>query len=105
VHQVGANGRMVLQGADGTVFKEHLKNCAPCHNPNIDLTVDPTLTTVPADHPFQVCRGAGDPERMLLCDYCLKGWHMGCLEPALKSVPAGVWLCSHCVEAERVRQA
>jgi hypothetical protein len=51
VHQVGANGRMVLQGADGTLLKEHLENCALCHNPNIDLTVDPTLTTVPADHP------------------------------------------------------
>jgi hypothetical protein len=54
VHQVGANGRMVLQGADGTLFKEHLENCAPCHNPKIDLTVDPTLTTMPADHPCQV---------------------------------------------------
>jgi hypothetical protein len=104
VHQVGVIGRMVLQGAYGTLFKEHLENCAPCHNPNIDLTVDPTLTTVPADHPCQVCRSPGDPERMLLCDYCLDGWHMGCLEPVLTSVPAGIWLCPHCVEAERARQ-
>jgi hypothetical protein len=104
VHQVGANGWMVLQGADGTLFKEHLKNCAPCHNPNFDLTINPTLTTVPADHPCQVCRSPGDPERMLLCDYCLEGWHMGCLEPALTSVPAGIWLCPHCVEAKRARQ-
>jgi hypothetical protein len=29
---------------------------------------------------------------------------MGCLEPALTSVPAGIWLCPHCVEAERERQ-
>jgi hypothetical protein len=104
VRQVGVNGRIVLQGADGTLFKEHLETCAPCHNPNIDLsTVDPTLTTVPANHPCQVCRGAGNPERMLLCDYCLEGWHMECLEPVLTSVPAGIWLCPHCVEAERVR--
>jgi hypothetical protein len=88
VHQVRANGRMVLQGAGGTLFKEHLENCAPCHNPNIDLTVDPTLTTVAADHPCQVCTSPGDPERMLLCDYCLEGWYMGCLEPALTSMPA-----------------
>jgi hypothetical protein len=55
VHQVGANGRgMVLLGADGTVFKEHMKNCVPCHNPNINTTIDPTLTTVPATHPCQV---------------------------------------------------
>jgi hypothetical protein len=77
VHQVGPNGRMVLQGADGTLFKEHLENCAPCYNPNIDLTVDPTLTTVPADHPCQVCRSPGDPEKMLLCDYAWKGGTWG----------------------------
>jgi hypothetical protein len=104
VHQVGANGRMVLQSTDRTLFKENLENCNPSHNPNIDLTVDPTLTTVPADHPCQVCRSPGYPERMLLCDYCLEGWHMGCLESALTSVPAGIWLCPHCVETERARQ-
>jgi hypothetical protein len=104
VHQVKANGRMVLLGADGTVFKEHMENCAPCHNPNIDTTADPTLTTVPASHPCQVCRSAGDEGTMLLCDSCLEGWHMGCLEPALRAVPAGVWLCPHCVEREQARQ-
>jgi hypothetical protein len=104
VHQVGANGRMVLLGADGTLFKEHMENCAPCHNPNIDTTVDPTLTTVPAAHPCQVCRSAGDEGTMLLCDSCLEEWHMGCLEPALRAVPAGVWLCPHCVEREQARQ-
>src|SRR3569623_2033130 len=67
VHQAGANGRLVLQGADGTLFKEHLENCAPCHNPNIDLTVDPTLTSVPASHACQVCRSPGDPGGVLLC--------------------------------------
>jgi hypothetical protein len=77
VHQVGANGRMVLQGADGMLFKEHLENCAPCHNPNIDLTVDPSLTTVPASHPCPMCRSTGNLGKMLLCDYCLEGWHMG----------------------------
>jgi hypothetical protein len=29
---------------------------------------------------------------------------MGCLELALTSVPAGIWLCPHCEEAERARQ-
>ena len=40
----------MLQGADGTLFKEHQENCAPCHNPNIDLRIDPTLTGVTAGH-------------------------------------------------------
>jgi hypothetical protein len=80
VHQVGANGRLMLLGADKTVFKEHMENCAPCHNPNIETTVDPTLTTVPASHLCQVCRSAGDEGTMLLCDSCLEGWHMGSSE-------------------------
>jgi hypothetical protein len=41
MHRVRANGRMVLLGADGTVFKEHMENCAPCHNPNIDSPSTP----------------------------------------------------------------
>jgi hypothetical protein len=39
---------MVLLGADRTVFKEHMESGASRHNPNIDTTVNPTLTTVPA---------------------------------------------------------
>ena len=96
VHNVGSGGRMVLQGADGTLFKEHLENCAACHNPNIDTTVDPTLTTVPAGHSCQICKSPGRQATMLLCDYCLEGYHMNCLEPALKEVPRGVWLCPSC---------
>ena len=80
---------MVLQGADGTLFKEHMENCAPCHNPNIDTTVDPTLTTVPAGHACQICKSPGRQAKMLLCDYCLEGYHMDCLEPALKDSAQG----------------
>ncbi|GAQ92325.1 hypothetical protein KFL_009800040 [Klebsormidium nitens] len=103
VHQVGANGRLVLLGADGTLFKEHSENCASSHNPNIDLTVDSTLTGVPASHACQVCKSAGNPSMMLLCDYSLEGYHMGCLEPAVKKVPDGMWMCPRCREAEAQR--
>ena len=99
VHQIGSNGRMVLQGADGTLFKEHIENCAPCHNPNMDLTIDPTLTTVPAGHACQICKSPGRQATMLLCDYCLEGYHMNCLEPAVKEVPPGVWLCPSCTKS------
>ncbi|GAQ80983.1 hypothetical protein KFL_000670400 [Klebsormidium nitens] len=30
-----------------------------------------TLTGVPASHACQVCKSAGNPSKMLLCDYCL----------------------------------
>ena len=99
VHQLSTNGRMVLQGADGTLFKEHMENCAACHNPNIDLTIDPTLTTVPAGHSCQICKSPGRQATMLLCDYCLEGYHMGCLDPVVKAVPKGVWLCPGCAQS------
>ena len=56
-----------------------------------------------AGHACQVCKSAGNPNKMLLCDYCLEGYHMGCLEPVLKKIPDGVWLCPRCREAEAQR--
>ena len=103
VHQIGSQGQLVLQGADGTLFKEHQENCAPCHNPNIDLRIDPTLTGVTAGHACQVCKSAGNAAKMLLCDNCVEGYHLRCLEPALPAVPAGVWLCPRCQEREEQR--
>ena len=35
---------------------------------------------------------------MLLCDGCGTGWHLYCLRPPLKAVPAGTWLCPRCLE-------
>ena len=104
MHQVGTNGRLTLQGADGTLFKDHQENCAPCHNPNIDLTIDPTLTTVPAKHPCQICKDAGHEEEMLLCDYCSDGYHMGCLDPPVDEVPAEAWLCPRCRPPDEERE-
>jgi hypothetical protein len=34
---------------------------------------------------------------MLLCDKCNKGFHLECLNPPLKQVPAGDWFCPDCV--------
>ena len=33
---------------------------------------------------------------MLLCDDCDTGYHLGCLNPPLKSVPSGSWYCPKC---------
>jgi hypothetical protein len=49
---MGANARMVLQAADKIVFKELLENCAPCHNPNIELTIDQTLDNAASQPPL-----------------------------------------------------
>ena len=35
-------------------------------------------------------------QTMLECDGCLRGFHMRCLRPALREVPAGEWRCADC---------
>lgn len=44
-----------------------------------------------------VCEDAGDPDMMLFCDACDKGFHMNCHEPALENKPIGKWVCSDCI--------
>jgi len=39
------------------------------------------------------CRSAEDDERMVLCDMCDAGYHIDCLEPKLKAIPEGEWIC------------
>jgi hypothetical protein len=36
----------MLEGRDGVVWKDHVRNCALCHLPNVDGTVDPSLAVV-----------------------------------------------------------
>ena len=45
------------------------------------------------------CRSTEDEERMVLCDMCDAGWHIDCLEPKLKAMPDGEWICKVCVPA------
>jgi hypothetical protein len=47
------------------------------------------------------CGDAGDDEELLLCDGkgCNRGYHLGCLMPALKDVPDGEWFCPACTTA------
>ncbi len=35
---------------------------------------------------------------MLVCDYCSKGWHMGCLTPPLVEIPTSDWVSSQCTK-------
>ncbi|CAK9224426.1 unnamed protein product [Sphagnum troendelagicum] len=36
----------MLEGCDGVVWKDHVRNCAPCHLPNVDGIVDPSLAVL-----------------------------------------------------------
>ncbi|KAM4017953.1 PHD finger protein 21A isoform 4-T5 [Anomaloglossus baeobatrachus] len=40
-----------------------------------------------------VCRKSG---QLLMCDTCSRVFHLDCLEPPLKSIPKGMWICPKC---------
>ncbi|XP_048761214.1 histone acetyltransferase KAT6B-like isoform X3 [Ostrea edulis] len=50
-----------------------------------------------------VCLDSGDPDMMLFCDACDKGYHMNCHEPAIEEKPQGKWECQTCQETGAVR--
>jgi hypothetical protein len=99
VIEVRPSGRLILQGRCGRTTDRHMSQCAPCHLPGIDTTIDPTLVDRPAETVCEVCNSPTSTQQnsILLCDYCDAGWHMQCLEPALTAVPDGDWLCPRCV--------
>ncbi len=41
-------GVLMLEGHDGVVWKDHVRNCAPCHLPNVDGTIELSLAVVRA---------------------------------------------------------
>jgi hypothetical protein len=105
VKKVLGTGRLLIEGRDTKTIKEHVENCAPCHNPNIDLLQNPALADVELDQACEVCQDTAANRRtgaMLLCDNCNTGWHMKCLTPPLRRKPAGDWFCSRCPVAGQV---
>lgn len=52
------------------------------------------------DQICEQCRSGLHGEVMLLCDRCNKGWHIYCLSPPLKQIPAGNWYCLDCLNSE-----
>ncbi|KAK6636479.1 hypothetical protein RUM43_010140 [Polyplax serrata] len=44
-----------------------------------------------------ICGGRNDPDKTIVCDECLGGFHIYCLKPPLKSIPEeDDWYCSEC---------
>ena len=99
IREVRPSGTLLISGSCGTLAEVHSTNCAPCHLPNVDTTIDPSRLTIPASH---TCHGCGSAQRadvMLVCDSCSRGWHIDCLRPPLSEVPnQDPWCCPTCVE-------
>ncbi|GBE88242.1 hypothetical protein SCP_1300570 [Sparassis crispa] len=61
----------------GEVMRSYDWKCAECKN-------------------CEVCHEKEGDNRMVFCDYCDRGWHMDCLDPALVETPPGRWHCPLC---------
>ena len=93
VLRVKANGIVQLRGRDGKTMHENSKNVAPCNLPDVDGTVVFTRAACPSDRPCRVCDRVDSEDTIILCDVCLKGYHMDCPTPPLAGLPAGEWIC------------
>uniref|UniRef100_A0A915K081 Zinc finger PHD-type domain-containing protein n=1 Tax=Romanomermis culicivorax TaxID=13658 RepID=A0A915K081_ROMCU len=43
----------------------------------------------PACKQCEKCKDGGDEKNMIFCDSCDRGYHIGCLKPALDQLPDG----------------
>ena len=108
VKEVRPSGVLIVEGRCGSAVSVHATKCAPCHLPDIDPRIDPTLVPPSEDTQCEVCHQSDDEAYMLPCDSCNRARHLYCAEPPMEVVPAGIWLCPDCMRdgktAEQVEQ-
>ena len=51
----------------------------------------------PWEQTCRVCQKEDDESNVILCDHCDASYHIYCLEPPLKEIPEGSWMCDHCI--------
>ncbi len=66
-----------------------MRNGAPCHLPNVDGQVDPSLAIILIGLWYMLCGQSIGTTTMLVCDRCLRRWHMECLTLPLDQVLVG----------------
>jgi hypothetical protein len=55
LREVLGSGVLLLEGCDGKFWKDHTRNCAPCHLPHIDGTVHPSTSHISDGLKCQLC--------------------------------------------------
>uniref|UniRef100_A0A2K5RHN2 PHD finger protein 21A n=1 Tax=Cebus imitator TaxID=2715852 RepID=A0A2K5RHN2_CEBIM len=81
----------------GAVFEPERKKSAVTY---LNSTMHPG-TRKRGEDPFgdihedfcSVCRKSG---QLLMCDTCSRVYHLDCLDPPLKTIPKGMWICPRC---------
>ena len=46
-----------------------------------------------------VCEEEGQESKLMFCDCCDRAFHTYCLNPPMRRVPEGSWMCDECDEA------
>ncbi|KAG8438393.1 hypothetical protein GDO86_008902 [Hymenochirus boettgeri] len=63
---------------------------------NFPASVLPSPFTTDADIHEDFCSICRKSGQLLMCDTCSRVYHLDCLEPPLKSIPKGMWICPKC---------
>ncbi|XP_058768677.1 probable Histone-lysine N-methyltransferase ATXR5 [Vicia villosa] len=50
------------------------------------------------------CGTGEQPEELLLCDKCDKGFHMKCVRPIVVRIPIVSWICPKCLGVKKVKK-
>jgi len=67
---------LLLEGQGDQTWKDHVRNCVPCHLPNVNGQIDPSLVIIPIGLWCMLCGQSTRVAIMLVCDQCSRGWHM-----------------------------
>ncbi|GAA5878392.1 hypothetical protein JCM16303_002757 [Sporobolomyces ruberrimus] len=64
---------------------------------NEALEIKPTVEEGAPGDACEVCKSERDPDHIVLCDDCDKGFHLNCLSPPLRQVPTTQFYCDRCL--------
>jgi len=95
VHQEGW-----LEDRENDLEELNLSHEAEAHDGRGDDENDEEGSESEAEDPCEICSEHTQPNQMLACDGCDRGYHMFCLQPSIVEIPSGDWFCVNCQPQE-----
>lgn len=87
-----------------TFYKKFLRNSLTSRSLNPTILDFCFSTPSQQSDGCRVCGTSEDEAHTLICDECEQSYHMYCLRPKLREVPAGDWFCPECRQAQALRK-
>ncbi|POY70604.1 hypothetical protein BMF94_6382 [Rhodotorula taiwanensis] len=66
-------------------------------NEALDIKSKKGKVVQPPGESCEICNLDHDPDRIVLCEECDRGYHLSCLSPPLKQVPTAQFYCDKCL--------